>query len=86
MGKTEQKLGFNLSSHPRYNRPMSMHAVVISGSVAGLSAAQALTRIYTRVTLIERNTLPDCAEQRAGTPQALHIHVLLTRGVEGAPV
>jgi len=57
------------------------HAVVIGGSIAGLLAAKVLTRHFDRVTLIERDPLPDSAAPRKGVPQARHIHVLLMRGL-----
>lgn len=56
------------------------HAIVIGGSFAGLCAASALAPHYRRVTVIERDALPEDARLRAGAPQARHVHVLLVRG------
>jgi 2-polyprenyl-6-methoxyphenol hydroxylase-like FAD-dependent oxidoreductase len=56
------------------------HAVVIGGSMAGLIAARALADHYGRVTVLERDRLPVGPDARKGTPQARHIHVLLTAG------
>lgn len=56
------------------------HAVVIGGSMAGLLAARALADHFDRVTVLERDALPDGPDARKGTPQARHIHVLLTAG------
>lgn len=56
------------------------HAIVIGGSLAGLCAASALARHFRRVTVLERDALPEDARLRAGAPQARHVHVLLTRG------
>jgi 2-polyprenyl-6-methoxyphenol hydroxylase-like FAD-dependent oxidoreductase len=56
------------------------HAIVIGGSLAGLCAASALARHFRRVTVLERDALPDDARLRAGAPQARHVHVLLVRG------
>jgi 2-polyprenyl-6-methoxyphenol hydroxylase-like FAD-dependent oxidoreductase len=56
------------------------HAIVIGGSLAGLCAASALSRHFRRVTVVERDALPDDARLRAGAPQARHVHVLLVRG------
>ena len=62
-------------------RPTSRgHAVVIGGSMAGLLAARALADHFDRVTVLERDRLPDGPDARKGTPQARHIHVLLTAG------
>lgn len=56
------------------------HAVVIGGSMAGLLAAHVLAERYARVTVLERDRLPEGPDARKGTPQARHIHVLLTAG------
>ncbi|MDZ4763230.1 MAG: 2-polyprenyl-6-methoxyphenol hydroxylase-like oxidoreductase [Chloroflexota bacterium] len=57
------------------------HAIVIGGSMAGVLAARALTDHFARVTLIERDTLPDESAHRGGVPQARHTHGLLARGL-----
>jgi 2-polyprenyl-6-methoxyphenol hydroxylase-like FAD-dependent oxidoreductase len=56
------------------------HAVVVGGGFAGLLTAEILTRHFAKVTLLERDRLPDGPESRAGVPQARHIHGLLVRG------
>lgn len=56
------------------------HAVVMGGSVAGLCAAAALSRVAKTVTLLERDPDPKGAATRKGTPQAHHAHVLLNLG------
>jgi 2-polyprenyl-6-methoxyphenol hydroxylase-like FAD-dependent oxidoreductase len=56
------------------------HAVVIGASIAGLLHAQVLSRHFARVTLIERDALPDGPEHRPGVPQSRHVHVMLKRG------
>jgi 2-polyprenyl-6-methoxyphenol hydroxylase-like FAD-dependent oxidoreductase len=56
------------------------HAIVIGGSIAGLLAARALSDHFDRVTVIERDALPDKGDFRAGVPQARHLHTLLVRG------
>lgn len=56
------------------------HAVVIGGSCAGLLAAQVLAGFADRVTIVERDRLPDGPEPRAGVPQGRHPHVLLESG------
>jgi 2-polyprenyl-6-methoxyphenol hydroxylase-like FAD-dependent oxidoreductase len=56
------------------------HAVVIGASLAGLLAAHRLAEHFERVTIVERDQLPEQPELRSGVPQARHIHVLLARG------
>lgn len=58
------------------------HAVVIGGSMAGLLAARVLSDHFERVTIVERDKLPDTPEYRAGVPQSRHLHVLLAHGRE----
>src|ERR1043165_3144867 len=57
------------------------HAVVIGGSMAGLLAARALCDHFERVTIIERDRLPERPEPRKGAPQARHLHALMNRGL-----
>jgi 2-polyprenyl-6-methoxyphenol hydroxylase-like FAD-dependent oxidoreductase len=56
-------------------------AVVIGAGIAGLLAARVLADHFERVTVVERDRLPDGPELRAGVPQARHVHVLLLDGV-----
>jgi 2-polyprenyl-6-methoxyphenol hydroxylase-like FAD-dependent oxidoreductase len=58
------------------------HAIVIGGSVAGLTAARALSESFERVTIVERDVLPDGVEHRPGVPQAKQLHVILPLGVQ----
>jgi 2-polyprenyl-6-methoxyphenol hydroxylase-like FAD-dependent oxidoreductase len=64
---------------PSRNRPF--HAVVIGAGMGGLAAAQALSRHFERVTLIERDDLPSRPTQRSGVPQGRHVHVLQPGGL-----
>ncbi|MFJ2174934.1 FAD-dependent monooxygenase [Streptomyces sp. NPDC087851] len=58
------------------------HAVVVGAGPAGLLAAHALAGRFERVTVVERDTLPDGAPAfRAGTPQSRHAHILWSRGL-----
>ena len=59
---------------------LRQHAVVIGGSIGGLLAARTLLDHFDRVTVLDRDHLPDSPDPRKGTPQARHIHVLLTAG------
>lgn len=56
------------------------HAVVLGASVSGLLAARVLSEFYDRVTVVERDTLPDGVGNRRGVPQGHHAHVLLASG------
>ncbi|MEV6867579.1 FAD-dependent monooxygenase [Streptosporangium subroseum] len=58
------------------------HAVVIGASVAGLLAARALGDTFSRVTVIDRDVLPDGPDPRKGVPQSRQLHILLARGAE----
>jgi glycine/D-amino acid oxidase-like deaminating enzyme len=55
-------------------------AIVVGGSIAGLCAARALLGLFDDVVLLERDAYPGGAGDRAGVPQARHVHALLTRG------
>ena len=59
------------------------HAVVLGAGVAGLAAAAALADRFDRVTIVERDTLPQSGEHRHGVPQGRHVHVLLPAGRTG---
>lgn len=56
------------------------NAIVIGAGMGGLAAAAALAEHYPRVTLIERDELPETAEPRRAIPQGRHAHALLPRG------
>jgi 2-polyprenyl-6-methoxyphenol hydroxylase-like FAD-dependent oxidoreductase len=62
------------------SRDVTGHAVVVGGSLTGLTAAAALARHFERVTLLERGPRPPTAETRKGVPQARHVRVLLKEG------
>lgn len=55
-------------------------AIVIGGSLAGLSAGRVLSDFFDQVTVIDRDAYPDGALERAGVPQSRHVHALLARG------
>lgn len=56
------------------------HAIVIGAGIAGLAAARVLLNHFDRVTLLDRDRLPDGPSLRKGVPQARQFHVLLTAG------
>jgi 2-polyprenyl-6-methoxyphenol hydroxylase-like FAD-dependent oxidoreductase len=60
----------------------SQKAVVLGAGMAGLLAARVLSDFYGSVTVVDRDGLPDCAEQRTGVPQGRHLHSLLSRGTQ----
>ena len=57
------------------------HAVVIGAGIAGLCSARALAGFYDRVTVLDRDALPDRTTPRSGAPQGNHAHAVLVRGV-----
>lgn len=58
------------------------HAIVIGGSIAGMCAARVLSDGYDRVTVYERDDLPDEPVNRAAVPQGRHVHLLMARGAQ----
>jgi 2-polyprenyl-6-methoxyphenol hydroxylase-like FAD-dependent oxidoreductase len=58
------------------------HAVVLGAGMAGLLTARVLSDFYERVTVVERDRLPDTPTQRRGIPQGRHLHNFLTRGCQ----
>ncbi len=58
------------------------HAIVIGASLAGLCAARVLSDVYERVTVYERDDLPDGPANRSAVPQGKHVHLLMARGAQ----
>ncbi len=56
------------------------HAVVLGASMAGLLAARVLTDSYRKVTVIDRDAMPEIGAHRRGVPQGRHQHVLRAHG------
>ena len=69
---------------PRYDREqvstVGGHAVVVGASIAGLCAARVLADTFERVTVVEKDDLPDSPTDRAGVPQGSQIHALQEAG------
>jgi 2-polyprenyl-6-methoxyphenol hydroxylase-like FAD-dependent oxidoreductase len=63
-------------------RKVGDHAVVLGASMGGLLAARVLADAFRRVTLVERDPLPESALDRKGVPQGRHTHGLLPRGAQ----
>lgn len=77
---TLQEIKERLSREPG-RQALSIHsAVVIGGSIAGLTAAQVLARYADQVTIIDRDPMVGKDEFRRGAPQARHAHTLLPQG------
>jgi 2-polyprenyl-6-methoxyphenol hydroxylase-like FAD-dependent oxidoreductase len=55
-------------------------AIVVGAGMGGLTAARALADHFERVLVLERDTLPREAADRAGVPQGKHVHALLAGG------
>lgn len=60
--------------------PTHSHAAVIGGGIGGLLAARVLSERFDRVTVVERDGLPDAPIARRCVPQARHAHALTARG------
>jgi 2-polyprenyl-6-methoxyphenol hydroxylase-like FAD-dependent oxidoreductase len=60
---------------------LGSHAVVIGGSIGGLLAARVLSNHFARITLLERDPIPEEIESRKGVPQGRHVHALFGGGV-----
>ena len=58
------------------------HAVVVGAGMSGLLAARVLADAYERVTVVDRDPLPERAADRRGVPQGRHAHLLLPRGAQ----
>lgn len=63
-------------------RKIGDHAVVLGASMGGLLAARVLADAYKRVTVVDRDQLPEYAADRRGVPQGRHAHGLLARGAQ----
>ena len=57
-------------------------ALVVGAGVSGLLSARVLSESFERVTIVERDALPNGAVARKGVPQARHLHSLAARGSE----
>ena len=69
-------------SRNRTDHPSRGTAVVIGGSMAGLSAAAVLATRFSSVVIVERDAIVDGPADRKGVPQGRHAHGLLPAGLE----
>jgi 2-polyprenyl-6-methoxyphenol hydroxylase-like FAD-dependent oxidoreductase len=63
-------------------RKIGDHAVVLGAGMGGLLAARVLADACQRVTVVDRDLLPEGAADRQGVPQGRHAHALLARGAQ----
>ncbi len=56
------------------------HAVVVGAGMGGLAAVGAVAPWFDKVTVLERDSLPDEPAQRLGALQGRHVHALLAGG------
>lgn len=68
-----------MSNHDQGSRETT-HAIVIGAGIAGLVTARVLTHHFDRVTLLDRDELPEGPEVRGGVPQARQLHLLFVAG------
>ena len=62
-------------------RILRKKAIVIGASIAGTLSARVLSDYFDQVIILERDSLRN-GNIRKGTPQATHIHFLLSRGYQ----
>ncbi|HSG89245.1 MAG TPA: FAD-dependent monooxygenase [Pseudomonadales bacterium] len=62
---------------------MGQHrAIVVGGGMGGLVTARVLADHFDEVLILDRDTIPDGSEVRAGAPQGNHFHTILPGGLE----
>ncbi|NQV22711.1 MAG: hypothetical protein HQ511_14955, partial [Rhodospirillales bacterium] len=50
-------------------------AVVVGAGMGGMMAAGVLSKFFTEVVILEKDTLPDNSEVRKSVPQGAHAHI-----------
>jgi len=55
-------------------------AIIVGAGIGGLAAAAALSKHFTAVEIIDRDSLPDQIAPRLGVGQGVHTHQLLKAG------
>jgi 2-polyprenyl-6-methoxyphenol hydroxylase-like FAD-dependent oxidoreductase len=68
---------------PPPGRHLGNHVIVIGASISGLLAARVLSAHFDRVTVFDRDVLPNFVENRRSVPQGRHGHGLLASGLRG---
>jgi 2-polyprenyl-6-methoxyphenol hydroxylase-like FAD-dependent oxidoreductase len=69
-----------MSEAAKSNRKLGNHAIVIGGSLGGVLSARVLSDYYDKITVIERDKIPESTEPRDGVPQGRHVHVIYGGG------
>jgi 2-polyprenyl-6-methoxyphenol hydroxylase-like FAD-dependent oxidoreductase len=64
------------------NKQLGEHAIVIGGSMMGLLAGRVLSDYFAKVTILERDNVPETSEPRKGVPQGRHVHTLYGAGAD----
>ncbi|MEU9992970.1 NAD(P)-binding protein [Streptomyces sp. NPDC048045] len=62
--------------------PSRSRALVVGAGIAGLLAARVLADSFSRVEILEQDSLPPEPRRRPGVPQGHHVHGLTARGAE----
>ncbi|NNE62779.1 MAG: NAD(P)-binding protein [Gammaproteobacteria bacterium] len=58
------------------------HVIIVGAGMAGLLAAASLSDVTKKVSLIDKDSIPDSPQFRPGVAQGAHVHTLLGYGVE----
>lgn len=61
---------------------MRNHAIVVGAGIGGIAFAEVLSRHFKKVTVLERDDLPNGPSERRFVPQGAHINGILVRGRE----
>ena len=56
------------------------HVAIVGCSFGGIATAGALAQHFDRVTIVERDDIPDAPDPRKGVPQSPHVHGILKLG------
>lgn len=70
------------TQHMTNNKRLGKHAIVIGGSMSGLLAGRVLSDYFDKVTILERDNVPEGAEPRKSVPQGRHVHTLYGAGAD----
>ena len=58
------------------------HVIIVGAGMAGLFAAASLSDVARKISLIDKDSIPDSPQFRLGVAQGAHVHTLLGYGVE----